>query len=128
MELGRIWVLRGSNLWAGFPVIEAEIDLGDRAGDRPLVEGGSLPQRLRDWPGPLDLGRLGPEANLADLLLALTHAWQRLIDSTPVFGLVHRTSRPGFYRVVFEYDEEARQGVPAGRSRFPGRRRQQAAV
>jgi cyanophycin synthetase len=106
MEFGRIWVLRGHNLWADFPVIEAEIDLGAHDPVRPLAGDSPLLARLRTAGAPFDALPSSDDANLPDLLLALTHTWQTLLGVRPVWGLVYRTRRPAFYRVIFSFDEE----------------------
>ena len=58
MEFGRLWVLRGPNIWARVPVIEVEVelgetaawpaDLGERLAERLALLKGSSPDRPKD--------------------------------------------------------------------------------
>jgi cyanophycin synthetase len=107
MEFGRIWVLRGPNLWASCPVIEAELDLGPWATYRLGGADSPLRQRLASWLGVQESLALETDATLADLLLVLTQELQRLSGWTAIFGHVRPTTRPGWFRVVFSYEEEA---------------------
>src|SRR4051812_15136366 len=103
MELQRIWVLRGANIWARCPVLEVELDLANLAAvtDERLA---ACMSRLRTWlpalanrPAGVDLA-----ATLRDLTLELQH----LAGSPVQFGLVRPAGRNGFFRVVIEYEEE----------------------
>jgi cyanophycin synthetase len=100
MQFRRIWVLRGPNQWCRTPAIEAELELRDRDGFRP-AESAAFPERLADWPAAREA------TNLAYVLLHLTQGFQSAAGSVVRFGLVHPTREAGFYRVVFEYEEEA---------------------
>src|SRR5262245_23963730 len=102
MEFGRVWVLRGPNLWAPFPVIGAEVELGEFDSYRP---GGPESAFTRALPEALRID-LPPGATLADALLRLTQRFQSLAGAETSFGLVHKTRRPAFFRVVFGYDGE----------------------
>src|SRR5262249_17242509 len=67
MELGRLWVLKGPNIWAAKPVIEAGVDLGLGA-DRPPRQTARTAERLRAWlPSvPLDLDGGGSLAHVLE--------------------------------------------------------------
>src|SRR5581483_5080009 len=106
MEFGRIWVLRGPNLWADDPVIEAELDLGDQAAYRPGGAGAPFRDRLAAWLDHAQLASLSGEDTLADVLLLLTQALQQEIGCDNTYGEVRSTRRPGWYRVIFSYEEE----------------------
>jgi cyanophycin synthetase len=101
MQFGRIWTMRGPNRWAPFPVIEAEFDLAAEAGIRPTEP--PYADRIAAFAGA---EKVSKQANLADTLLALTHAMQRPLECGVSFGAVIATSRPGYFRVIFAYDEE----------------------
>jgi len=101
MQFRRIWVLRGPNLWARFPVIEAELELGALDTFHP-AESPGFPERL----APL----LPSSTRIVTLPDALQHLTLELQSraGTPVrFGAVHKTHEPAFYRVIVEYEEEA---------------------
>ncbi|MBL8797138.1 MAG: cyanophycin synthetase [Planctomycetia bacterium] len=105
MEFRRIWTLRGPNFWAPFPVVEAETVLGALDAFRPAQDAGFLDrlrQRFPAWSGVLDA-----HATLADLLQHAVIALQQQVGSEATFGQVQHTHEPGFYRVIFAYDEEA---------------------
>jgi cyanophycin synthetase len=106
MEFGRIWVLRGPNLWAGCPVIEVELNLGEHVSFSPGSTDSPFRAHLAAWLGPQEPA-LEASATLADVLLLLTQELQRLAGSTAIFGHVRSTPRPGWYRVVFSYEEDA---------------------
>lgn len=114
MEFRRIWVLRGPNVWARFPVVEAELELRDLDAFRP-AETAAFADRIR---AALAGDEPPPTANLADLLGQLGLELQRRAGSAVRFGQVHRTREPAFYRVVIEYEEEdlARACLEVGRS------------
>ncbi len=105
MEFGRIWVLRGPNLWAGCPVLEAEVDLGEHGTYRPGAAGSPFRSRLATWLGAAELP-IETTATLADVLLLLSQELQQRVGSTAIFGLVRPAGRPNWFRVVFSYEEE----------------------
>jgi cyanophycin synthetase len=101
MEFGRIWTLRGPNRWAKVPVIEADVDL--TAHEQLTGEAlAALRQRVDEFVPPLP-----EEATLAHLLLALVQAQLEGIDCRMQFSAVNKSHRPGFYRVLFDYEEES---------------------
>jgi cyanophycin synthetase len=94
MQFRRIWVLRGPNVWSRSPVIEAEVELGEHDACRAAT-----------LPGFAE--RLGADTNLADALLSVVLDIQSRLGVVVRPGRVHRTRESAFYRVVFEYEEEA---------------------
>jgi cyanophycin synthetase len=107
MEFGRIWVLRGPNLWADCPLIETEVDLGENADYRPAREDAPFQAFLVKGLGGCGPSYFDAGANLADVLLVLTQGLQRQAGSATPFGEVRPTRRLGWYRLVFSYEEEA---------------------
>src|SRR4051794_17905162 len=81
MQFGRIWVLRGPNVWARTPVIEAELELGPLVGESPATA------PLAALAG---LG-LAPPATYADLLLQLTRFFQERVGDTGPVAQAHAT-------------------------------------
>ena len=99
MEFNRVWILRGPNIWSDSPVLEAEVDFGDRR-DTPPAE---IPE-LREY---LDeMGTSKPMEHLGDLFLQLALRLQVRAGSPVVFGTVQKVYRDGLSRVVVEYEEE----------------------
>jgi cyanophycin synthetase len=107
MRFERVWTLRGPNLWARCPVLEAEVDL------EGLADAAGPGERLAGWLGPALRsadglpGRLRQAPHPAHLLRQLALGLQSLSGSPVVFGLVHESARGGLSRVVVEYEEEA---------------------
>jgi cyanophycin synthetase len=128
MEFRRIWALRGPNLWASFPVIEAELDLGDLK-DRSSDEMPGFNDRLMTWLPTLiehrcSVGerggffqRLRRGTYLAHILEHVTLELQSLAGTDVGFGRARETSTEGVYKVAIEYDEEelARACLTVGR-------------
>jgi cyanophycin synthetase len=103
MQLQRIWVLRGANIWARCPVLEAELDLTDVAAvteDRLAA----CAACLRAWLPSLGDRPFGPD--LPALLRDLTLELQRLVGSPVQVGLVRPLGRDGLFSVIVEYEEE----------------------
>jgi cyanophycin synthetase len=117
MEFQRIWVLRGPNIWARFPVLEVELDLGGLT-STATNEVPGLIDRLSTWlptlPGrPASDGEEGTfrdqlrrGTNLAHLLLHTTLELQKLADNDVLPGQVCPTPRPELFRVILPYEEE----------------------
>jgi cyanophycin synthetase len=103
LELQRIWILRGANVWAPCPVLEIELDLADSAA---LTEEqlGSCTARFRTWLP--SLANRNAAADLPSLLRDATLELQRLAGSPVEMGLVRPAGRAGFFRVIIEYEEE----------------------
>src|SRR4051812_48641542 len=107
MEFGRIWVLRGPNVWARSPAAEAEVKLGHLLSFRPDQDAGFRDRvvvalsQAGGRPAP-DLG--GP--TLAHTLCHITCELLSRSGTEVGFSLV----RPGggdLFRVVVPLDEEA---------------------
>src|SRR5438105_8467728 len=118
MELQQVWVLRGPNVWARFPVLEVKLDIKELNG-RVSNEIPGFNGRLLAWLPTLgarasDHGRPGGFAQmlqrrtgLALVFQQLALEFQSLAGSDVRFGLVREGPREGLYRVVVEYEEEA---------------------
>jgi cyanophycin synthetase len=105
MEFGRIWALRGPNVWTRCPVLEAELTLGGRSRHEPS----ELPI-LGDHPAAWLLGPDGERAWRAGPAHAVQHAaleFQRRAGSPVTFGLTRAEPSAGSYRLVVEYEEES---------------------
>ncbi len=100
MNFRRIWFLRGPNYWARVPVVEAELELGERD-QAPLPD--HFLSHLRGWLPQVP----SRKTHLADVFLQAVVALQRSAGDQHDFCLVHRTSEPGFYRLVFAFTESA---------------------
>jgi cyanophycin synthetase len=108
MEFGRLWVLRGPNIWARVPVIEVEVDLGVHA-----AWPADLGNRLADQ---LFLLKVNNHEHLAEGLRraatpahALQHVrlmLQSLVGSDVSFGATRAGVATGQWRVAVEYEEE----------------------
>jgi cyanophycin synthetase len=101
MHFQRTWALRGPNFWWRGPSLEAELDLEERAGFRPVANS-AFTERLNIW-----LPAVSPGETLAHDVLHVAQTLQRLLGETADFGAVQTTSRAGFYRLLLSYDEEA---------------------
>src|ERR1700730_5366300 len=114
MEIQRVWVLQGPNVWSRSPVLEVELDLGglkdsasreipgftDRLLTRLRTAGGREPLSGDGFVSQLRLG-----THLAHVVQQLTLELQCLAGSDVRFG-VHQAMREGLYLVVVEYEEE----------------------
>ena len=128
MEFIKVLALRGPNIWANFPVIEAWVDLGpwkDTASD-------SVPgfnERLMSWlPGMIEhrcsigerggfFERLRTGTYPAHILEHVTLELQSLAGVPFGFGRARETAEEGVYKVVFRYKDEtlAKACLEAGR-------------
>jgi cyanophycin synthetase len=101
MEVRTVRALRGPNVWADFPVLEACVDLGPYRG----LASDKLPgltERLRGWlPRVIERG-----TSLAHVLARVVLELQSLAGSEAHFGLARETCEPGVYQVVCEYEHE----------------------
>jgi cyanophycin synthetase len=112
MEFQRIWILRGPNIWARFPVLEVGVELGaHEAATSSTLPGFS--NRLLSWLSP-PAGRrdalaqfLAAGVHLPDVLQRLTLELQVQAGSPVHFGLAQPAPQKGLYRVVVEFEEEA---------------------
>ena len=117
MEIRKVLTLRGPNIWANFPVIEAWVDLGawkDRSSE-------SIPgfnDRLKSWLPTLvehrcSVGerggffqRLSRGTYMAHILEHVVLELQTLAGVEVGFGRARETSDEGVYKVVFRFHEE----------------------
>src|ERR1700722_17621929 len=101
MHFQRIWVLRGPHVWSRAPVVEAELGLGQLQSFRPREDRG-FTDRLTAWLPGMSNGE-----TLAHCLQHVTLALLRLAGENVDFGMVKETTRPGFFRIIVAYEEEA---------------------
>ena len=116
MEFRKVLALRGPNLWANFPVLEAWVDLGEL--DRPSTDFPGFNERLMNWmPSMIEhrcsLGvrggffqRLRDGTYLGHILEHVTLELQTLSGTEVGFGKARETSEQGVYKVIIEYIEE----------------------
>ena len=128
MEIRKVLALRGPNIWANFPVIEAWVDLGPWK-DSPSDSIPGLNERLMNWlPSMVEhqcsLGerggffeRLRQGTYLAHILEHVVLELETLAGVEVAFGRASETSEDGVYKVVFKYREEtlARECLTAAR-------------
>src|SRR5438105_4257202 len=117
MEFRKVLALRGPNIWANFPVLEAWLDLG------PLKDSSSdeIPgfnERLMAWLPTLiehrcSIGkrggffeRLRRGTYQAHILEHVALELQTLAGTEVGYGRTRETSEEGVYKVVVEFDEE----------------------
>ena len=116
MEFRKVLALRGPNIWANFPVLEAWVDLGDL--DKPCTEFPGFADRLIAWMPTMiehrcSIGvrggffqRLRTGTYLGHILEHVTLELQTLAGTEVGFGKARETSETGVYKVVIEYVEE----------------------
>jgi len=117
MEFRRVLALRGPNIWANFPVLEAWVDLGELR-DKPSHEIPGFNERLSTWlPSLIEhhcsrgvrggfLQRLAEGTYLAHILEHVTLELQSLAGTEVGFGKARETTEEGVYKVIVEYQEE----------------------
>ncbi|MCU0835705.1 MAG: cyanophycin synthetase [Chromatiaceae bacterium] len=129
LEIRRIWALRGPNIWADYPVLELELELGDLR-DRSSDEIPGFNERLKTWlPSLIEhrcsvgerggfFQRLERGTYMAHILEHVTLELQTLAGSPVGFGRARETKVDGVYRVAIEFDEEplARACLTAART------------
>jgi cyanophycin synthetase len=118
MEFRKVLALRGPNIWANYPVIEAWVDLGDLK-NSPSNELPGFNDRLMKWlPTMIEhrcsigerggfFQRLRMGTYPAHILEHITLELQSLAGTQVGFGKARETSEEGVYRVIFAYREEA---------------------
>jgi len=116
MEFRKVLALRGPNIWANFPVLEAWVDLG--ALDKPSNELPGFSDRLIRWMPTMiehrcSIGerggffqRLHTGTYLGHILEHVALELQTLAGVEVGFGRARETSEPGVYKVVVEYIDE----------------------
>ena len=116
MEFRKVLALRGPNIWANFPVLEAWVDLGDL--DKPSTEFPGFSDRLIAWMPTMiehrcSIGerggffqRLRTGTYPGHILEHVTLELQSLAGTEVGFGKARETSEAGVYKVIIEYVEE----------------------
>jgi cyanophycin synthetase len=117
MEIRDIWVLRGPNIWANFPCLQAEVDLGElKDTSSEMIPG--FNDRLKGWVPSLiehrcSVGerggffqRLDRGTYMAHILEHVTLELQSLAGIDVGFGRARETDVEGVYKVVVEFKEE----------------------
>lgn len=129
MEIRKVLTLRGPNIWANFPVLEAWVDLGQLK-DSSSDELPGFNDRLKAWLPSLVEHRcsVGERGGFFERLRRgtyLAHIWehvvlelQSLAGADCGFGRTRETeAEEGVYKVAIEYDDEqlCRQAMEVGR-------------
>ncbi|MBX7169249.1 MAG: cyanophycin synthetase [Pirellulales bacterium] len=129
MEFRKVLALRGPNIWANFPVLEAWVDLKEFS-DRPSDQIPGFNARLMAWlPSLVEhrcstgqrggfFERLRRGTYLGHILEHVALELQTLAGTPVGFGRARETSEEGVYRVVVQYKEEelARKCLEAARA------------
>jgi len=117
MEIRRILVLRGPNIWSRHPVLEAWVDLGELK-DSPSTSIPGFNDRLMSWlPTMIEhrcsygerggfFQRLRDGTYPAHILEHVTLELQTLAGNSVGFGKARETSEEGVYKVVVRYRDE----------------------
>ncbi len=117
MEFRKVRALRGPNVWASFPVLEAWVDLGALK-DSPSDELPGFNERLMTWLPSLvehrcSVGtrggffeRLRRGTYQAHILEHVALELQSLAGTEVGFGRTRETCEEGVYRVALEYEDE----------------------
>jgi cyanophycin synthetase len=118
MEFRKVLALRGPNVWARFPVLEAWVDLGPLK-DSPSNALPGFNERLMSWlPSMIEhrcsvgerggfFERLRLGTYQAHILEHVSLELQTLAGSNMGFGRARETSEEGYYRVAIRYEEES---------------------
>ena len=128
MEFLNVLALRGPNLWAWSPVIEAWVDLGPWK-DSPSTSIPGFNERLMTWlPSMIEhrcslevrggfFERLRTGTYMAHILEHVTLELQSMAGVQFGYGRARETSKEGVYKVVFKYKDEglARECLAAAR-------------
>lgn len=117
MEFRKVRALRGPNIWASFPVLEAWLDLGPLK-DSPSDELPGFNERFMAWlPSLIEhrcsvgsrggfFERLRRGTWQAHILEHVCLELQTLAGTEVGFGRTRETSEDGVYKVAVEYDDE----------------------
>ena len=117
MEFRKVLALRGPNVWANFPVLEAWLDLGAHRGVPVHAIPGFI-DRLLGWVPSLHdhecntghagglTEQLNGDTSLAHVLEHVTLEFQSLVWKPVGFGRSRETSEAGVYRVAVKYHDE----------------------
>ena len=129
MKFRKVLALRGPNMWARFPVLEAWVDL-EELKDSPSDELPGFNERLKAWlPTMIEhrcsegvrggfFERLRRGTWQAHILEHVSLELQTLAGSEVGFGRARETSEDGVYKVAIEYEEEdlARACLESGKA------------
>jgi cyanophycin synthetase len=129
MEFRKVRALRGPNIWANFPVLEALVDLGPYK-DACSDEMPGFNERLKSWlPSLIEhrcsvgtrggfFERLRRGTYLAHILEHVTLELQSLAGTDVGYGRARETEEEGVYKVAIEYQNEdlARACLEVGRN------------
>jgi cyanophycin synthetase len=129
MEFRKVRALRGPNVWASFPVLEAWVDLGPLK-DTPSDELPGFNERLITWMPTLvehrcSIGtrggffeRLRRGTYQAHILEHVCLELQSLAGTEVGFGRTRESSEDGIYKVAIEYENEelARASLESART------------
>lgn len=117
MELRKVLTLRGPNIWATFPVLEAWVDLGDLK-DSSSDELPGFNDRVMAWlPSLIEhrcsvgtiggfFERLRRGTYQAHILEHVTLELQSLAGTEVGFGRARETSEDGVYKVAIQFEDE----------------------
>lgn len=117
MEYRKVLALRGPNIWANYPVIEAWIDLQELK-ESPSNSIPGFNERLMSWMPTMiehrcSIGerggffkRLEMGTYPAHIIEHITLELQTLAGTEVGFGKARETSEDGVYRIIFEYLDE----------------------
>jgi cyanophycin synthetase len=117
MEFRKVLALRGPNIWANYPVLEAWVDLGALK-DSPSDELPGFNERLTAWlPTMVEhrcsvgtrggfFERLRRGTYQAHILEHVALELQTLAGTEVSFGRTRETSEGGVYKVALEYENE----------------------
>lgn len=128
MEFRKVLALRGPNIWANFPVLEAWVDLGALK-DSPSDSMPGFNERLMSWlPTMIEhrcsvgerggfFERLRRGTYLAHILEHVTLELQALAGCEVGFGRARESLGEGYYKVAIEYEVEelVRAAIHTGR-------------
>ena len=131
MEFRKVLALRGPNVWANFPVLEAWVELGTYK-DCSSDEQPGFNDRLTSWlPTMVEhrcsegvrggfFERLRRGTYPAHILEHITLEIMSLAGSEVGYGRTRSTSEDGVYKVAIEYEEEpfGRRALEVGRELF----------
>jgi len=118
MEILKVLALRGPNIWANFPVLEAWVDLGELR-DSPSDQLPGFNERLMAWlPTMIEhrcsvgtrggfFERLRRGTYQAHILEHVTIELQTLAGTEVGFGRARETAKEGTYKVVVEFEDES---------------------
>jgi cyanophycin synthetase len=128
MQIRKVLTLRGPNIWANFPVIEAWVDLAEWK-DRSSETIPGFNDRLMSWlPGMIEhqcsegerggfFARLRRGTYMAHILEHVTLELQSQAGVDVSYGRAREMSEEGVYKVVFKYRDEdlGRESLKAAR-------------